>query len=48
MVVSLVSGGAGFLGSHVAEQLLKYNHNVVILDDLSGGFIDNVPDGATF
>src|SRR3954447_14919959 len=48
MVVSLVSGGAGFLGSHVAEQLLKYNHKVVILDDLSGGFIDNVPDGATF
>jgi len=48
MVVSLVSGGAGFLGSHVAEQLLNKDHQVVILDDLSGGFVENVPEGATF
>lgn len=36
------------MGSHVAEQLLKNGHKVVVLDDLSGGFPDNVPRGATF
>lgn len=48
MPVSLVTGGAGFMGSHVAEQLLTTGHTVVVLDDLSGGFIDNVPNGAVF
>jgi UDP-glucose 4-epimerase len=48
MPVSLVTGGAGFMGSHVAEQLLKNGHQVVVLDDLSGGFRDNVPQGADF
>lgn len=46
--VSLVTGGAGFIGSHVAEHLVKAGHDVVVLDDLSGGFPDNVPSGATF
>jgi UDP-glucose 4-epimerase len=46
--VSLVTGGAGFMGSHVAQQLLNRNHKVVILDDLSGGFLENIPRGATF
>jgi UDP-glucose 4-epimerase len=45
---SLVTGGAGFMGSHVAEQLLQKGHDVVVLDDLSGGFRDNVPTNATF
>src|SRR3984957_18182407 len=45
---SLVTGGAGFMGSHVAEHLLRLGHDVVVLDDLSGGFRDNVPSKATF
>jgi UDP-glucose 4-epimerase len=43
---ALVTGGAGFIGSHVAEELLSCGHDVVVLDDLSGGFVDNVPAGA--
>ncbi len=45
---SLVTGAAGFIGSHVAEELLRMGHRVVGLDDLSGGFVDNVPQGVTF
>jgi UDP-glucose 4-epimerase len=48
MAVSLVTGGAGFMGSHVAQHLLGMGHQVVVLDDLSGGFRENVPDGAVF
>jgi UDP-glucose 4-epimerase len=38
----LVTGGAGFIGSHVTEELVKRGHDVVVLDDMSGGFSDNV------
>src|SRR6185436_15630865 len=48
MSVSLVTGGAGFIGSHVAEHLVRNGHRVVVLDDLSGGFRENVPDGSRF
>jgi UDP-glucose 4-epimerase len=48
MAVCLVTGGAGFIGSHVAEHLLGMGQDVVVLDDLSGGFIENVPKNATF
>jgi UDP-glucose 4-epimerase len=48
MPTSLVTGGAGFMGSHVAEQLLTMGHRVIVLDDLSGGFFENVPKGAAF
>lgn len=48
MKTSLVTGGAGFIGSHVAECALKLGHRVVVLDDLSGGFRDNVPPDARF
>lgn len=45
---SLVTGAAGFIGSHVAAELLKRGHSVVALDDLSGGFRENVPEGGEF
>jgi UDP-glucose 4-epimerase len=44
--VICVTGGAGFIGSHVAEALLGDGHRVLIVDDLSGGRKENVPDGA--
>jgi UDP-glucose 4-epimerase len=44
----LVTGGAGFIGSHVAETLMGRGSKVTVLDDLSGGFIENVVDGAEF
>lgn len=45
---SLVTGGAGFIGSHVADHVLALGHKVVVLDDLSGGFERNVPEDAIF
>ena len=45
---SLITGGAGFIGSHVARHCLAMGHEVVVLDDLSGGFEDQVPAGAVF
>lgn len=39
----LVTGGAGFLGSHLVERLVKDGHEVTILDDLSTGSLENVP-----
>ncbi len=38
----LLTGGAGFIGSHVTEELVKRGHDVTVLDDMSGGFVDNV------
>ncbi len=43
-----VTGGAGFIGSHVADALLARGHRVVIVDDLSSGRKENVPAGAEF
>lgn len=47
-ITSLVTGGAGFIGSHVVNHCLQMGHEVVVLDDLSGGFEDHIPEGATF
>jgi UDP-glucose 4-epimerase len=44
----LVTGGAGFIGSHVTEELVARGHDVVVLDDLSGGFVENVVTRARF
>jgi len=44
----LVTGVAGFIGSHVAEHLVRAGNVVVGLDDLSGGFVDHVPAGVSF
>lgn len=48
MPKSLVTGGAGFIGAHLTRGLLAAGHDVIVLDDLSGGFERNIPGRATF
>lgn len=45
---ALVTGAAGFIGSHVVEALATLGHEIIALDDLSGGFLDNVPPQVRF
>ncbi len=44
----LVTGVAGFLGSHLAENLVSLGHKVVGLDNMIGGYEDNVPHNIEF
>ena len=46
METVLVTGGAGFIGSHVVDELIKLKNEVIVLDDLSGGFEENVHKSA--
>jgi UDP-N-acetylglucosamine/UDP-N-acetyl-alpha-D-glucosaminouronate 4-epimerase len=43
MALHLVTGGAGFIGSHIAQALLERGHRVRVLDDLSSGRLENFP-----
>ncbi len=45
---ALVTGGAGFIGSHVVDRLLELEYRVVIIDNLSGGKLKNLNPAATF
>jgi UDP-glucose 4-epimerase len=44
----LLTGGAGFIGSHVADSLLERGHEVAVVDDLSSGKRENIPETARF
>src|SRR5437588_720138 len=48
MAKILITGGAGFIGSHVADGYLAVGHDVVVVDDLSTGHRANVPERARF
>jgi UDP-glucose 4-epimerase len=45
---ALVTGGAGFIGSSLVELLLSKGHNVVVVDDISSGYVDNLLPEARF
>lgn len=48
MMRALITGAAGFIGSHVADECLRLGMEVVATDSLSGGFLDNVPAEVTW
>jgi UDP-glucose 4-epimerase len=48
MQLFLVTGGCGFIGSHLCEALLRTGHRVRVLDDLSSGLLSNLPEGVEF
>ncbi|MGA1190978.1 MAG: NAD-dependent epimerase/dehydratase family protein [Bdellovibrionota bacterium] len=44
----VVTGGAGFIGSHIVERLIHLGHEVLVIDDLSSGFRSNLSEGVGF
>jgi UDP-glucose 4-epimerase len=48
MPTAIVTGGAGFIGSHLATRLLADGYRTIVIDDLSTGRAEKVPDGAEF
>ena len=44
----LVTGVAGFLGSHLSEKLTQLGHSVVGIDNMGGGYKDNIPKNIVF
>ena len=44
----LITGVAGFLGSHLAEKLSEQKHEIIGVDNMTGGYKDNIPDSITF
>lgn len=44
----LVTGGAGFIGSHIVDALVAEKHEVAVIDDLSSGSTENIPEGVKF
>jgi len=45
---AIVTGGAGFIGSHLADRLIREGWSVLVLDNLSSGYLRNVPKDAQF
>ena len=45
---AVVTGAAGFIGSHIADRLIDLGYDVLIVDQLTTGLLSNVPSGATF
>ena len=44
----LVTGGAGFIGSHIVDALIEQGHQVVVVDNLATGFLENINPSARF
>ena len=44
----IVTGGAGFIGSHIVERLAKEGKEIIVIDDLSSGKLENIPEGIEY
>ena len=48
MTTVLITGVAGFMGSHLADAFLDRGYSVIGIDNLIGGYAENIPDGVQF